>query len=182
MGFAGASAGKESSCNVGETHVQSPGWEDPLEKETATYSSILAWRIPWTVWSMGSQRVEHNWATFTFTLKPHIGGSSPLPDLITFLCSQAHQKSFSKNIRPLILLSISSPKDMVKVVSQRRLTWQSPSIHSRAAVTISCYERWRDRSRLAQVTQHTFAGHENRKVQLLMRQAYIWRAGFSQKP
>ena len=71
MGFAGASAGKESSCNVGETHVQSPGWEDPLEKETATYSSILAWRIPWTVWSIGSQRVGHNWATFT-SLCTHI--------------------------------------------------------------------------------------------------------------
>ena len=32
-----------------ETWVQSPGWDDPLEKGMATYSSILAWRIPWTV-------------------------------------------------------------------------------------------------------------------------------------
>ena len=32
-----------------ETWVRSLGWEDPLEKETATHSSILAWRIPWTV-------------------------------------------------------------------------------------------------------------------------------------
>ena len=31
-----------------ETWVQSVGWEDPLEKEMATHSSILAWRIPWT--------------------------------------------------------------------------------------------------------------------------------------
>ena len=31
-----------------ETGVQSLGWEDPLEKEMATHSSILAWRIPWT--------------------------------------------------------------------------------------------------------------------------------------
>jgi len=31
-----------------ETWVQSLGWEDPLEKEKAIYSSILAWRIPWT--------------------------------------------------------------------------------------------------------------------------------------
>ena len=31
-----------------ETWIQSLGWEDPLEKETATHSSILAWRIPWT--------------------------------------------------------------------------------------------------------------------------------------
>ena len=45
-----------------ETQVQSLGWEDPLEKEMATYSSILAWKIPWTeepdrLQFMGSQRV-----------------------------------------------------------------------------------------------------------------------------
>ena len=50
-----------------ETWVQSLGWEDPLEKGKATHSSILAWRIPWTIQSMGSQRVRHNWVTFTFT-------------------------------------------------------------------------------------------------------------------
>ena len=47
---------------VWETWVQSLGWEDPLEKDTATHSSILAWRIPWTeetggLQSMKSQRV-----------------------------------------------------------------------------------------------------------------------------
>ena len=43
-----------------ETWVQSLGWEDPLEKEEATHSSILAWRIPWTIWSIGSQGVGHD--------------------------------------------------------------------------------------------------------------------------
>ena len=43
-----------------ETWVRSLGWEDPLEKGRATHSSILAWRISWTVQSMGSQRVGHN--------------------------------------------------------------------------------------------------------------------------
>ena len=48
-----------------ETWVRSLGWEDPLEKEMATHSSILAWRIPWTeepgrLQSVGSQRVGHN--------------------------------------------------------------------------------------------------------------------------
>ena len=38
-----------------ETRVQSLDWEDPLEKGKATHSSILAWRIPWPVQSMGSQ-------------------------------------------------------------------------------------------------------------------------------
>ena len=48
-----------------ETQVQSLGLEDPLEKEMATHSSTLAWKIPWTeepgrLQSMGSQRVGHN--------------------------------------------------------------------------------------------------------------------------
>ena len=51
-----------------ETWIGSLCWEDPLEKGKATHSSILAWRIPWTVQSMGMQRVGHNWVTFTFFL------------------------------------------------------------------------------------------------------------------
>ena len=43
-----------------ETWVPSLGREDPLEKGRATHSSILAWRIPWTIQSMGSQRVGHD--------------------------------------------------------------------------------------------------------------------------
>ena len=45
MGFPGSSAGKESTCNVGDLGL-SLGWEDPLEKEMGTHSSILAWKIP----------------------------------------------------------------------------------------------------------------------------------------
>ena len=50
---------------VQKTRVRSLGWEDPLEKEMATHSSILAWKISWTEepggsQSMGSQRVGHN--------------------------------------------------------------------------------------------------------------------------
>ena len=64
-----------------ETWLPSLGWEDPLEKEMATHSRILAWRIPWTektgrLQSMGSQRVGHDWVTFTFTGRP--GKSVPL--------------------------------------------------------------------------------------------------------
>ena len=46
-GFPCGSAGKESVMQ--ETWVHSLCWEDPLEKGKATYSSILVWRIPWTV-------------------------------------------------------------------------------------------------------------------------------------
>ena len=50
---------------VQETQVQSLGWEDPLEKELATHSSVLAWKIPLTeepggLQSMGLQRVGHD--------------------------------------------------------------------------------------------------------------------------
>ena len=48
-GFPGGSDGKDFTCNVGETMVQSLDWEDPLEKGMAAHFSILAWRIPWTV-------------------------------------------------------------------------------------------------------------------------------------
>ena len=96
--FPGRSAGKESTCNIGdpgllpgserstgegigyllqywtslvtqlvknlcvmwETWVRSLSWEDPLEKEMTTHWSILAGTIPWTVRSMGSQRVGHD--------------------------------------------------------------------------------------------------------------------------
>ena len=48
-----------------ETQVQSLGWDDPMEKDMATHSSILAWRIPWTeesggLQSMGLKRVGHD--------------------------------------------------------------------------------------------------------------------------
>ena len=43
-----------------ETWVQSLGWEDPLEKGKAAHSSILAWKMPWAIQSMGSLRVGHD--------------------------------------------------------------------------------------------------------------------------
>ena len=43
---------------MGETWVRSLGWEDPLEKEVATHSSILAWKIPWTVGYKESDTTE----------------------------------------------------------------------------------------------------------------------------
>ena len=62
LGFLDGSDGKASACNAGKPWVQSLGQEDPLEKEMATHSSNLAWKIPWMeepggLQSMGSQRV-----------------------------------------------------------------------------------------------------------------------------
>ena len=95
MGFPGSPAGKESACNAGDMD-SIPGWgryidmcvcvvcvcmrlpwwlrdqEDPLEKEMATHSSILAWRILWTkepggLQSMGSQRAGQDRVSDTHT-------------------------------------------------------------------------------------------------------------------
>ena len=67
LGFPGSSDGKASAYNAGD-QVLSLGREDLLEKEMATHSSILVWKIPWTedsgrLQSMASQRVRHDWAT-----------------------------------------------------------------------------------------------------------------------
>ena len=57
-----------------KTQLRRLGRKDPLEKEMATHSSILAWRIPWTeepgrLQSIGMQRVRHDWAPNTFTFR-----------------------------------------------------------------------------------------------------------------
>ena len=69
-GFPGDSDSKESAMQ--ESLVWSLAWEDPLEKELVTHSSILAWRILWIeepggLQSMGSQRGGCNWVTNTLT-------------------------------------------------------------------------------------------------------------------
>ena len=53
-----------------ETPAQFLGREDPLEKGKATHSSVLAWRIPWTLWSMGLQRWTRL-SNFHFKVCPH---------------------------------------------------------------------------------------------------------------
>ena len=68
-GFPTGANGKEPACQCRrhkETRVQSLGQGNSLEKEMATHSIILAWRILWTeepgrLQSLGSQRVRHNW-------------------------------------------------------------------------------------------------------------------------
>ena len=66
---------------IWETWVRFLGWEDPLEKEMATHSRTIAWRIPWTeepgrLQSTGSQRVGHD---FTFTFRGLIISAPAFP-------------------------------------------------------------------------------------------------------
>ena len=60
-----------------ETQVRPLGWEDPLEEEMATLSSVLAWKIPWTeepggLPSVGSQRVGHDRTTNLLVKSPSV--------------------------------------------------------------------------------------------------------------
>ena len=86
-GFPGDSDGKESASSAGDLGLI-PGSDDLLEKEVATLSSILAWKIPWTeepgeLQSMGWQRVRHDWET------EH---SKPGNTMITFYHSYEYEK------------------------------------------------------------------------------------------
>ena len=77
-GFLDGSVGKEKSvCNAEDTGDMALilGWEDPLEEEMATHSSVLAWKILWTeesgrLQSTVSQRVGHNWVTKHTYMEP----------------------------------------------------------------------------------------------------------------
>ena len=67
MGFLGGSEVKNPPARKHETQVRSLGWDDPLEKQGTTYSSILALEIPWIeepcgLQSTGSQRLRHDLA------------------------------------------------------------------------------------------------------------------------
>ena len=75
------------------------GQADSLEKEMATHSSILAWKIPWTkepsrLQPIGLQRVRHDWRTNTFTF-PSFTGSTALSLSHTFMLQNSEKGSTS---------------------------------------------------------------------------------------
>ena len=92
-----------------ETQVWSLGWEDSLEKETATHSSILAWRIPWTekpcgLQSIGLQRIGQDQATniFTFTVNLtfiYLYKGKKIPILILQTPSCLHFRIYFQSIK-----------------------------------------------------------------------------------
>ena len=112
-----------------ETRVQSLGGEDPLEKEMATDSSILAWKIPWTgksggLQSMGLQRVGHDRSDLAHThskggrrdsldqQKP-VGrkGNSPHPGRQPQSCTNSHLQP----VRILILSRLHQPHTLLNL-------------------------------------------------------------------
>ena len=74
-----------------ETWVRSLGWEDPLEEEMVTHSSIFAWKIPWTeeprgLQSMELQRVRHDWSDWARMLPPDTCVQQNAAEFPEFLC------------------------------------------------------------------------------------------------
>ena len=104
---------KESTRNAGATGdgVQSLGWEDPLEEDMATNSSILAWRVPWS-WKatvIGSQRIGHDWSD----LAQHSTLAISLPSSTLFYISTdtelaAYSECYSINTVKLVVFGKSN--------------------------------------------------------------------------
>ena len=119
MGFPCSSIGKESACNSGDPG-SILGQEDPLEKEMATHSSILPWRIPWTeepggLQSMGLQKSQTRLSDLTITTAMHrYGGFSHWPDAFIFMSFSPHPGEAGKQLPPPRLTT--GPKD----------TWLNP--------------------------------------------------------
>ena len=147
-GFPGGSEVKASACSCfclparRDTWVRSLGREDPLEKEMATHSSILAWQIPWMeepggLQSMGSQRVRHDWANnqrslFLKTNPPTIASYIQTHILVVLflwktLTNTLIQPSFlwteqSKTWEISVLLSVNSAP-FLSCITEEILNW-----------------------------------------------------------
>ena len=95
-----------------ETWVRSLGWEDPLEKEMATASSIFAWRIPWTeepvgLQSIGPHRVGYDWTTsLSLCMKCSLGISNFLEEISSIFHSIVFLYFCTAHLRFSYLLAI----------------------------------------------------------------------------
>ena len=121
-----SSYGKESVCNTGDqVSILTP--DDPLEKEMASHSSILARRSPWTeepggIQSMGSQRVRHNWVTNTTTIILYKHNNLLVWDENYKVCKNRYYKKFLK-INRYKTLNILFPNPKWSSCKGRKITF-----------------------------------------------------------
>ena len=115
-----------------ETQVQSLSWEGPLEKEMATHSSILAWKISWReepggLQSMGLQWVRHDWATNTYLLRPYSVTHSTLARLVC--CAQGQLGCSEMSLwchNTGILPSGTDLHSTLPMCQKTALVWETP--------------------------------------------------------
>ena len=95
--FPGGSGGKESTCNAGDLG-SIPGLGRSPGEGKGYHSSILAWRVPWTVQSIGSQRVTHDWATLTSLSSPVW---SPVGGAVLQVCQTVPFRLYVKEVKEI---------------------------------------------------------------------------------
>ena len=145
---------------IWETWVQSLGWEDLLEKEMATHSNILAWRIPWTeepggLQSMGSQRVRHDWATslhfftslsyYTVNSCEPVVGRKPVTSSIALspiVLIDAYQRFFQMNLFKCQAILSQSNSTIELIFHWKYPQWQANTLASKIFLSkISAYSK-----------------------------------------
>ena len=112
------------------------GWDDPLEEGMATHSSILAWRIPWTVepgrlQSIGLQRIRHNWSDLACV---HLRGGKYIVLLFEFIFLQLWASLVAKMVKNLPAtqktwiwsLDRKDPLEKSMVIHSSILAWRIP--------------------------------------------------------
>ena len=111
-----------------ETWVWSLGWKDPLEKGMTTHPSILTWRILWSVWSIGSQRVRHDRATFTFFLENQMINSNKYWSQLDQTESSIEEKCLELIDRKYIIFHQNTTRPRVSSMTRQKrlkLSWEA---------------------------------------------------------
>ena len=129
-----------------ETPVWSLGREDSLEKEMATHSSTLAWKIPWMdepgrLQSMGSQRVGHNWATSLEYTKGKANGHEEIQQTGIELVHQAQKACPLKDDQGNRINEAQRYSTMLTIWYKWGPTGDSEQIKQRGRVQIERWER-----------------------------------------
>ena len=141
LGFPSGSDSEDSPA-MQETWVWSLAHEDPLEKELATHSSILAWRILWTEESggleaMGWQRIRQDWVTNTHTHIHHLVCTSPVAQIIKNLLAVQETRIWSLGWEDLLEKGMATPSSILagEFHGQRNLARYSPWCHKESDAT-----------------------------------------------
>ena len=115
-----------------ETQVRFLGREDPLEKEMATHSSTLAWKIPWMeesdrLQSMGLQRVGHNWVTELNWTEINLERNRSI----------SHSCHVESTLKAAEVYLLGELEDIAANWEMNKLTWQG--IHCSLIITLLCF-------------------------------------------
>ena len=150
MGFRGGTSGKEPACQCRgckRHRFCSLGWEDPLEEDTATHSSILVWRIPWSkelggLRSIGLQRVQHNWGNQLCWTNNNLQGSFLWPEFLSPCCRiQSHKLALnmpSKRGRAIYLETLETGLQNRTSITSGKDCLQNKRIHHRCLRSYQC--------------------------------------------